>query len=551
MFLSNYFRGALTSKPYAFLARPWEFKSVDSIDLFDSLGSNIRIDLRGDKILRILPRSNDSINEDWISDKIRFVCDAARLQRLDSSILKLNNSFFNLSWTQVFDFLRYLSTFNFLSSFSSSNFLSLPKLNYFRFLPGLFVDLDSASILNRVQLSFFYKNLNSSVLLKNFNFGLDRDFIFFNNKFDNLTSFQNLILVGLNIKTISPVLAIRLRGLVKSGVKVYNFGQNSSQSSFFDVGSLSDFNKFTLGKHWLNSKLLKEKSFFLFGESFNVRNNNLVYKFLNRFNFNFGIVSSNVSFLNLQECSSYNNVFETSSQNNLSMVDCIQTNCSTSFFSDLERFNKDSFLDSFKISLVSHGGGLAELSDLLVPISSPFEQSKIYLNLLGIKQKTRLCFSSPNNVLDHSDFLSFFYSSLLKNYLLTFDKVYFKSSLLLHLLFFGNFCLVSFSNKIWGLVNYFFDLIEGNSFVLSHFVLYFFSNLNFLVSEFSENSDLLVQINKNLKYFVMPTRLKNFGLLNDRLLANNNFYQNDEISLVSSTLSGASSRLINKSSFIF
>lgn len=64
MFLSNYFRGALTSKPYAFLARPWEFKSVDSIDLFDSLGSNIRIDLRGDKILRILPRSNDSINED-------------------------------------------------------------------------------------------------------------------------------------------------------------------------------------------------------------------------------------------------------------------------------------------------------------------------------------------------------------------------------------------------------------------------------------------------------------------------------------------------------
>lgn len=64
MVLSNYFRGALTSKPYAFLARPWEFKSVDSIDFFDSLGSNIRIDLRGDKILRILPRSNDCINED-------------------------------------------------------------------------------------------------------------------------------------------------------------------------------------------------------------------------------------------------------------------------------------------------------------------------------------------------------------------------------------------------------------------------------------------------------------------------------------------------------
>jgi NADH dehydrogenase/NADH:ubiquinone oxidoreductase subunit G len=63
-FKKLFFRGALTSKPYAFLARPWEFKSVDSIDVFDSLASNIRIDIRGDKILRILPRANDSINED-------------------------------------------------------------------------------------------------------------------------------------------------------------------------------------------------------------------------------------------------------------------------------------------------------------------------------------------------------------------------------------------------------------------------------------------------------------------------------------------------------
>lgn len=551
MFSINYFRGALTSKPYAFLARPWEFKSVDSIDLFDSLGSNIRIDLRGDKILRILPRSNDSINEDWISDKIRFVCDAARLQRLDSSILKLNNFFFNLSWTQVFEFLVYLSTYNFLDKGRSFNFLSLSKLNYFQFLPGLFVDLDSASILNRVQLNFFYKNLNSNSLSKNFNFGLDREFIFFNDKFDNLISFQNLILVDLNIKTVSPVLAIRLRTLAKSGVKIYNFGQISNQPLFCDVGSLFDFNKFSLGKHWLNSKLIKEKNFFLFGEGFSFNNNNLVCKFLNQFNFSFGVVSSNVSVLNLKESLSYNNVFEISSKNNLSVVDFIQTNCSTAFFSDLGRLNKESVLDSFKISLVSHGGGLAELSDLLIPISSPFEQSKVYLNILGVKQKTRLCFSSPNNVLDHSDVLIFFYSSLLKKYLSTFDKVCFKSSLLLNLLFFGNFCLISSSNKIWGLVNYFFDLVDSNSFVLSHFILYFFSNLNFLESELSKDRNLVFQLNKNLKDFVMPTKLKNFGLLNDRSLTNNNFYQSDEISLVSLTLSNASNRLINKSSFIF
>lgn len=93
----KFFRGALTSKPYAFLARPWEFKSVDSIDVFDTLGSNIRVDLRGDKILRILPRSNDFINEDWISDRIRFICDAVRVQRLDSPILKYKRGFHSLT----------------------------------------------------------------------------------------------------------------------------------------------------------------------------------------------------------------------------------------------------------------------------------------------------------------------------------------------------------------------------------------------------------------------------------------------------------------------
>lgn len=62
--LLRLYRGALTSKPYAFLARPWEFKSVESIDTFDALGSNIRVDVRGDRILRILPRANDEINED-------------------------------------------------------------------------------------------------------------------------------------------------------------------------------------------------------------------------------------------------------------------------------------------------------------------------------------------------------------------------------------------------------------------------------------------------------------------------------------------------------
>ena len=75
--------GALTSKPYAFTARAWELEKTDSIDVMDALGSNIRLDCKGREIMRILPRNNDSVNEEWISDKTRFVFDGLRRQRLD------------------------------------------------------------------------------------------------------------------------------------------------------------------------------------------------------------------------------------------------------------------------------------------------------------------------------------------------------------------------------------------------------------------------------------------------------------------------------------
>ena len=75
--------GALTSKPYEFIARPWELKKTNSIDVFDAVGSNIRIDSKGDKIMRILPRINEEINEEWISDKTRFAYDGLNYQRID------------------------------------------------------------------------------------------------------------------------------------------------------------------------------------------------------------------------------------------------------------------------------------------------------------------------------------------------------------------------------------------------------------------------------------------------------------------------------------
>lgn len=93
--------GALVSKPYAFTARPWELTKTESIDVMDALGSNIRIDTKGREVMRILPRNNDGVNEEWISDKTRFVWDGLRRQRLDRPYVRENGRLRPATWDEA------------------------------------------------------------------------------------------------------------------------------------------------------------------------------------------------------------------------------------------------------------------------------------------------------------------------------------------------------------------------------------------------------------------------------------------------------------------
>jgi NADH-quinone oxidoreductase subunit G len=94
--------GALTSKPYAFAARPWELTKTESVDVMDALGCAIRIDTRGNEVMRILPRTNDDINEEWISDKTRHVVDGLRTQRLDQPYLRDGGRLRPATWSEAF-----------------------------------------------------------------------------------------------------------------------------------------------------------------------------------------------------------------------------------------------------------------------------------------------------------------------------------------------------------------------------------------------------------------------------------------------------------------
>ena len=94
--------GALTSKPYAFVARSWELKKTETVDVMDAVGSNIRVDARGSEVMRVLPRLNEDVNEEWISDKTRFACDGLRRQRLDQPYVRVGSKLKPASWDEAF-----------------------------------------------------------------------------------------------------------------------------------------------------------------------------------------------------------------------------------------------------------------------------------------------------------------------------------------------------------------------------------------------------------------------------------------------------------------
>lgn len=123
--------GALTSKPYAFRARPWELQHFESVDVLDGLGSNIRIDAKGLEVMRILPRLNDDVNEEWINDKTRFACDGLKTQRLTTPLIRKNDRFLPASWEQA------------LTEIGTAFERIAPKENEFKAIAGHLVEIES------------------------------------------------------------------------------------------------------------------------------------------------------------------------------------------------------------------------------------------------------------------------------------------------------------------------------------------------------------------------------------------------------------------------
>ncbi|GAA4768188.1 NADH-quinone oxidoreductase subunit NuoG [Novosphingobium ginsenosidimutans] len=198
--------GALTSRPYAFEARPWELKKTLSIDVSDAVGSNIRLDSRGREVLRILPRINDDVNEEWLSDKGRYQVDGLTRRRLDRPWIRRDGKLAAASWEEAF--------------------AAVAKVN-----PGKSVAVVAGDMVD-CETMFAAKALAGALgskLLEGRQTGLDYDCsnlaaVNFNSTIAGIEDADAVLIVGSHVRWEAPLVNTRLRKAAKRGAKVFVVG---------------------------------------------------------------------------------------------------------------------------------------------------------------------------------------------------------------------------------------------------------------------------------------------------------------------------------------
>ncbi|MBX7534368.1 NADH-quinone oxidoreductase subunit NuoG [Qipengyuania sp. GH1] len=198
--------GALTSRPYAFEARPWELKKTLSIDVSDAVGANIRLDSRGREVMRALPRVNDAVNEEWLSDKGRYMVDGLSKRRLDKVFMRKKDGLKPVSWDEAFKAIAKAKPGKDIAA-----------------IAGDLVDCETMFAAKAL-----LKACGSS-LIEGRQTGMDYDVsnlaaVNFNSTFEGLEQAKAILIVGSHIRWEAPLVNVRIRKAVKRGAKVFVVG---------------------------------------------------------------------------------------------------------------------------------------------------------------------------------------------------------------------------------------------------------------------------------------------------------------------------------------
>ncbi len=195
--------GALTSRPYAFQARPWELNKTETIDVMDAVGSNIRVDTRGREVMRVMPRVNEAVNEEWISDKTRFIWDGLRTQRLDRPYVRKDGRLVAASWPEAFSAIAAK-----VSAMSAEKIGAvagdLASVEEIYALKGLMASLGTANIDSRQDGAALDPALGRATYL-------------FNSTIEGIENADALLIIGSNPRVEAAVLNARIRKRQRMG----------------------------------------------------------------------------------------------------------------------------------------------------------------------------------------------------------------------------------------------------------------------------------------------------------------------------------------------
>lgn len=363
--------GALTSKPFSFTSRPWELKSFNSIDIMDSMCSNIRVDIRGNKVMRILPRINNNVNKDWISDKIRFNYDGLRRQRLSSPMVRFDSNLVKIEWSRVVNLLKH--------TFLNTNFIG-------KHLPltmslGDFIDLETAGL---------YKKITSALGLRTV---VDQTFDHrFLVSLKELENSSGCLLVDLNLRLQLPILNLHLRQLwIKKNLIFYCIGYYSNFNYY--IKHLST-NKKTLvniveGVHWICSKLKNLDSTAVFMSSTYLRSNLQVADYFRKIQ----IIDNKVSLFSTYELGS-SQVKNSITNSLVYLVNSYDYHYST------QQFAKTIYQGH-------HGDQATFIADLVLPSSIFLEKNSTYINYNFLIQQSKKVLPSYANARSDWEIINF------------------------------------------------------------------------------------------------------------------------------------------------
>jgi len=377
--------GALTSKPYAFEARPWELKKTESIDVMDAVGSNIRIDTYNWEVKRILPRLNNEINEEWISDKTRYSCDGLLKQRLDVPYIKKDNKLQKSSWDEAIELLV-----NKIKSIQSDE------------IGGHIGDM--INLENALAFKKLFKVLNSNNLEfreKKFYINSSEKINYiFNSSINGIEESDLILLIGTNPRHEATMLNARIRkAFTQKGVPIFSIGNPGDLTyDYTIIGNKTDDIKKILNNEGEFSKklLLAKKPIIVIGESAlgltsgeyifeEIKNllkkNNFIKKDWNALNF----LSQNASTVGLIDLK----VLSEENEKNYSFFEKLNNSKLKLLYllgSDNLEIKKN---NEFIIYQGSHGDRGAEIADLVLPSAAYTEQNGLYENLEGRVQECK------------------------------------------------------------------------------------------------------------------------------------------------------------------